>query len=91
MAPDGSPNPANVARVVLALLLGVWVTAAAGLLIEGMARFSAFRVLAVSGLGLGLALYYRGAQRGGLPASFVEFDGPVTPRATVHVAAPDGL
>lgn len=91
MPPDGSPNPANIARIVLALLLGVWGIAAAGLLVEGLSRFTAFRVLAASGLGLALALYYRGAQRGGLPASFVEFDAPVTPRATVHVSAPDGL
>jgi hypothetical protein len=91
MSESSAANPANFVRVVLALLLGVWLTAAAGLLLEGLMRFTAFRVFFVSGLGLAAALYYRGLQRGGLPASFVDFDQPITPRATVHVSAPEGL
>ncbi len=87
-----SDTPVHVARIGLSVLIVLWVTAAAGLLLEGLTRFAAFRVLFVTGLGLGGALYWRANKHGGLPSSLVDFDtiaGP--PRPTVHVAAPADL
>jgi|APGre2960657423_1045063.scaffolds.fasta_scaffold96645_1 hypothetical protein len=87
-----SEATANIAKLGLTALVLLWVTAAVGLLLEGLTRFLAFRVLFVSGLGLGGALYWRALRLGGLPSSLVDFDNTFgATRQAVHVSAPAGL
>ena len=87
----------SLARLVLATVIVLWCIVAAGMLLEGLERFTSFRLLVLSGGTIGGLLWYRGAKSGGL--SLVDFDvsgtglGGAAPRSAVHIsaAAPSGL
>ena len=87
----------SLARLVLATVIVLWCIVAAGMLLEGLERFTSFRLLVLSGVTIGGLLWYRGAKSGGL--SLVDFDvsgtglGGAAPRNAVHIsaAAPAGL
>ena len=94
MAVAQNDSAGSLARLALASVICLWVVAALGLVLEGLERFASFRVLCVSGLGIGGALWWRAAKHGGLPSSLVDFDSSGTglsgapPRAAVLVGAP---
>ena len=88
----------SIARLVLAAVVVLWCIVAAGLLLEGLERFTSFRLLVLSGATIGGVLWYRGAKSGGL--DLWEFDhsgtglGGAPARNAVHItagAAPAGL
>ena len=87
----------SLARLVLAAVILLWCFAAAGLLLEGLERFTSFRLLVLSGATIGGVLWWRGAKSGGL--NLWEFDpsgtglGGAPARNPVHIsaAAPAGL
>ena len=87
----------SLARLVLATVIILWCIVAAGMLLEGLERFTSFRLLVLSGATIGGFLWWRGAKSGGF--SLVAFDasgtglGGAAPRNAVHVsaAAPAGL
>jgi hypothetical protein len=85
----------SIARLVLATVILLWCLAAAGLLLEGLERFTSIRLLVFSGVTIGGFLWWRGAKSGGL--NLWEFDPSGTglngapARQAVHIAAPSGL
>ena len=88
----------SLARLVLATIIVLWCLVAAGLLLEGLERFTSVRLLVLSGATIGGVLWWRGGfKSGGL--DLWEFDpsgtglGGAPARSAVHIsaAAPAGL
>jgi len=80
-------DAALTGRTVLSLIGAAVIIAGLGLLVEGLTREPALRlVFLVAGAALA-ALYFRASQAGGLPSSYVISDELLLPRPTVHVHA----
>jgi hypothetical protein len=68
------------------------ILSALGLLVEGLTREPSLRVLCIIVGGAGAVLYFRAAQHGGLPGSYLSSEDAVgPPMQTVHVSAPADL